>query len=751
MSSLQNRRLASQPYWLPRGALEHLDATAGVYYAQRRRRGSLAEYLAASGWTFARASEAACVAGGSLAFLPAHSIRIDEEPLTGKALGILLEGARTNLASWTQAFDNAYWNKTTQGTTISADATTAPDGTATADKILETTGNLWHAVYRSQTLTASVPYAISVYLKAGERSWAGPYHYDASTDRGSWFNLSTGAISTSGVGTKRNQALSNGWYRCIVTRTPSNAIGRFGVKVSNAQDAAGYVGVATSGVYGWGMQVEQAAFESSPIRETAGGSASRAADSLTRAIAQPSRLARVFRVRTAIGTAGNQTIWSVGDAADGVVLRRGSNGHIFLTVASGGATVADIDAGGVGTAAIHRVAVMLDGATARICLNAGDVLSAAAAIPTLTTLTERLGSSAVAGEEWFGHLQSATAYAALTDEHMRSLTAAGIYINALIGIDSLSDPPSTGMGRFLRDVMQSRIGVASAGWVPLIFASNTRVTGLNYTGGIEITRTTGYGGDNRTLDFQGRRWVTSDGSSISFFTPTEPYDQLDTVWLSQPGDGSCRFQSTGNGGAILDASTALGVHVQHVECFNAPNATVRWDQFSGAVSVVGVNFSRSGAPGFTYNPFGNGGYQVHQLAAIDDTSMRAIIAAIRPTHFLFNGGMNDRSYWDAVQFDADCRKILNNVRAAAPACKIIVIHALDPSDASTSYWNDYKPVKHQLALDYGAQELDLKAISASTASFSLANGAGLMQDGVHPTAACNRDVIAPWLADSVAW
>jgi hypothetical protein len=749
---LQAALLGGAPIWVPNNATEYMNMLTGQYYVNGNVVGTLPLALSTAGYTFARASEASYIdSTGTIQFATANTVRLDWDPTTLAQLGMFIEGERTNISSWTEDFTQSYWNKTTQGTTISADATTAPDGQNTADKILETTGNLWHAVFHSQTLTSSVPYAISSYLKQAERIWGGDYTYYSSTDRGSWFNLSTGAISTSGIGTKSNQQFPNNWWRCILRFTPSAAPARFGIKISNAQDATGYVGVATSGIYGWGIQVEQAAFESSYIRELSGATATRSADSLTRPITQPVTLARVFRVLTPPGTGGNQTIWSEGDTTNGFVVQRNSSGHVALIVYAGGVAVASLDAGGVGTNAVHRVAVCLDGTSAKICMNGGAVYSATVPIPTMTTLVERIGSSSVSGEEWFGHIQSYASYRILADGQMQALTSPGAYINALVGIDSLSDPPSTGVGRYLRDVMQTRIGVASAGWVPLIFESNTRVSGLNYTGGVQITRTTGYSGDDRTLDWQGRRWVTSDGSSISFFTPIQPYDQLDTIWISQPGDGSVRFQSTGNGGAILDASTALATHIQRIECFTAPNATVRWDQFTGSVSIVGVNFSRAGAAGFTYNPFGNAGYQVHQLAGIDDTSMRQIIAAINPTHFVFNGGMNDRLYYDSTTFNTDCRKVLDNVKAGAPACKIIVIQALDPSDAASSYWLSYVPVKQQLAIDYNGQYLDLRTINANTATYALANAAGYMQDGVHPTIAFNRDINAPWQADNIAW
>ncbi len=758
MSTLTARKLASQPSWLPRGAIEHADLLAGIYYAGKRRRASIDAHLAASGWTFARASEASYTsASGLLAFAAANALRLNCDPSTNTPLGLLLEGSRTNLASYTESFDNAYWPKTAGATaggiTVTADAAVGPDGATSADKIIETTGNLSHSIFKSTTWTAT-PFAMSVYMKAGERNRGGPYWYDNAAERKSWFDLSAGAISPSGLGTKRIYAAANGFWRCIVSRSPGAGSGRFGVAISSADNQAVYVGDGTSGAYAWGIQIEPD-FESSYIRELAGGSATRAADSLMRTIAQPTRLAIVFKVRTPVGvpSAGNQVIWSIGDATNGIMLRRSSTGHVFLSVYAGGATTANLDLGGVGGLGVHKVALSHDGTTAKACLNGDTVASAACSIPTLTTMTERLGSSA-AGEGWFGHLQSFTRFAALTDDAMLAYTAPPQYINALIGIDSLSDPASTGLGRPIRDIMWGRIGKASAGWIPLIFPSNARVDSLNYSGVSNIDRNTAFPGDDRTLDFQGQRWLNpNSGTAIATFTPREPYDQLDMIYVSNPGDGSFRFQATGNGTTTVDANAAIAARSLRVECFAAPNAAVRWDQFVTGVpnTIVGVNFSRAGAGGFTYNPFGNGGWKVQWLAEIDDAAMRTIIGAIKPTHFLFNGGMNDRVDRTAVQFDADCRKVLANVLAAAPRCKIVILQSLDPGPADTSYFQSYVPVKQQIAIDFRCQYLDMRTINANTANYTLANAAGYMQDGVHPAPAFNSGIGAPWVCDNVAW
>jgi type 1 fimbria pilin len=60
----------------------------------------------------------------------------------------LIESPRTNLVLYSEEFDNAYWTKT--NVTITANATTAPDGNLTADKLVENSVNGNHFIYRSQ-------------------------------------------------------------------------------------------------------------------------------------------------------------------------------------------------------------------------------------------------------------------------------------------------------------------------------------------------------------------------------------------------------------------------------------------------------------------------------------------------------------------------------------------------------------------------------------------------------------------------
>lgn len=169
-------------------------------------------------------------------------------------------GASLNLFQSTKAFDDAYWTK--NGATVSANSATAPDGTLTADKIVEATGTSQHRVYRGVSVVSGTTYTLSVHAKAGERSVLFLNGPDTQFDNPSHavFNLATGAFQTSG-GTATMTALSDGWYRCTWTKAAiATATAEMQFLLSPVYDIAfantTYAGDGASGLYLWGAQFE---------------------------------------------------------------------------------------------------------------------------------------------------------------------------------------------------------------------------------------------------------------------------------------------------------------------------------------------------------------------------------------------------------------------------------------------------------------------------------------------------------------
>jgi hypothetical protein len=236
--------------------------------------------------TFTRASTGTYVgADGLIKTAAVNEARFDHNPATGGSLGLLVEEARTNLQTYSEQFNNAAWTK--NHLPITANAAIAPDGTTTADKLIEAT-----AATRGNA--SGVPLTngdtVSVFAKAAEWTYLA---LGISNNGGIWsvasFNLANGTYTgttTYGaafVDTPTITAVGSGWYRCSVRIASGGGVGNrvtimpFNQSGDPVNPSPSLVGDGTSGIYVWGAQLEAGAFPTTYIPTTA-ATVTRAAD-----------------------------------------------------------------------------------------------------------------------------------------------------------------------------------------------------------------------------------------------------------------------------------------------------------------------------------------------------------------------------------------------------------------------------------------------------------------------------------------
>jgi len=169
--------------------------------------------------------------------------------------GSIVQAQRTNLVSYSEQFNNAYWDKLNG--TVSTNAVNSPIGTLTAEEYIANNGSGNDRLIGKASIsyTASQYYISSVYAKKKDFDWVIVYGINFNVV---WFNINTGTVGNVGANVQGFiEDASNGWYRLIVVSrafTGSGGIFYFGPVNSNGSLACTSDG--TKGTYFWGAQFE---------------------------------------------------------------------------------------------------------------------------------------------------------------------------------------------------------------------------------------------------------------------------------------------------------------------------------------------------------------------------------------------------------------------------------------------------------------------------------------------------------------
>ncbi len=197
----------------------------------------------------------------------------------------LVESSRVNLIATgtSEHFESPFWTGGSGNPTITADATTAPDGETVADAFVEGASNGQQDLTQSITKAASsLAYAVSFLVenKSGTRQFLVEADDGTTTNGVSMrVNPATGAVTsavaafgsgwsvdtTSGTSGYVVHAEGGSWYRVTIeVNSDSTTTIRSRCALWNGSTTS-YAGDTTSGVYVWAAGVEQAHFPSSVI------------------------------------------------------------------------------------------------------------------------------------------------------------------------------------------------------------------------------------------------------------------------------------------------------------------------------------------------------------------------------------------------------------------------------------------------------------------------------------------------------
>ena len=201
--------------------------------------------------------------------------RFDYDPVTLAPKGLLIEEQRTNLALYSQQFDDASWIKSSA--TVTANTTVSPDGTTNADTATTTAAN--GAVQTTQAIAANTAtYTATVYVKylSGSTTVRLRLALTGGTAVAKFvsINASTGAFVAGDANYTITNA-GNGWFRVSADATNNSTNTSAAFQIFTTNDT-----VSTNAIFIYGAQLEAGSFATSYI-PTVASTVTRSADVAT--------------------------------------------------------------------------------------------------------------------------------------------------------------------------------------------------------------------------------------------------------------------------------------------------------------------------------------------------------------------------------------------------------------------------------------------------------------------------------------
>jgi len=258
---------------------------------------------------------------------------------------LLLEPQRSNLLANSEHFlSGSGWSS--GNINLEANSDTSPEGVQNATKIIPTTDNVVHSLYK--TSEQHTDHIYSAFVKADGYNWVllTSHASSAPKARGAFFYIADDGtatedrIGTTGVGIVADiEDYGNGWFRISIDdgNSPSSL---FTIIPSNTDDVESFSGDGTSGILVYGLQRELGSYPTSYI-PTYGSSVTRSSDNhqlnIT-SIITSSSFTWFFDLGDWVGSAGNGGTYElINTGSTRIQLRVRSDGYrMYYGITNGG-------------------------------------------------------------------------------------------------------------------------------------------------------------------------------------------------------------------------------------------------------------------------------------------------------------------------------------------------------------------------------------------------------------------------------
>lgn len=183
-----------------------------------------------------------------------------------------------NLLLRSDEIDNAAWTSVGLGS-VTANALAAPDGTVTAELLVQDTSSGGH--YRRQNVTvasAAADYALSCCFHSANRGWAFMLMEEQTGGQSAYafFNLGAGTVGTVTSSTNMASARAfivakgNGWFEChfVARKTNAATVIQARLCASTADNTLTYTGSAEGSIYAWRANMAQSSVPTRSVQTT---------------------------------------------------------------------------------------------------------------------------------------------------------------------------------------------------------------------------------------------------------------------------------------------------------------------------------------------------------------------------------------------------------------------------------------------------------------------------------------------------